>query len=71
MKNFIITGIKSLIVLVILTAICNYLYLWNHLDHVFGSTISFEQWMAIIVIIQTLNPTVELFSINKKDKDDK
>jgi hypothetical protein len=71
MKKSIITLIKSIIILLILAAVCNYLYLWNHLDHIFGSKIRFEQWMAIIVIIRTINPTTELFSINQKDKDDK
>jgi hypothetical protein len=71
MKNYIATGIKSVIMLFILTAICNYLYRWNHLDKVFGPIITFSQWMAIIVVVQTLTPSKELFSIDKKDKDDK
>ncbi len=70
MKNYIKNGILSLTSLLILTAICHYIYEWNHLYKVFGSRITFEQWMAIIVIIHTLVPTKKLFSIDKKDKDD-
>lgn len=70
MKNYIKNGIKSVIILLLLTAVCHYLYLWNHLDKVFGPTVTYEQWMAIIVIVQTIVPTKELFSVDKKDKND-
>ena len=70
MKKYIINGIKSVVTLLLLTAVCHYLYKWNHLDKVFGPTVTYEQWMAIIVIVQTLVPAKELFSSDKKDKDD-
>jgi hypothetical protein len=71
MKKYIINGIKSVITLFVLTAICNYLYKWNHLDNVFGPTITFWQWMAVIIIVQSLIPDKEVFSTAKKDNDDK
>lgn len=70
MKKYIINGIKSLIILCALTAICTYLYKWNNLDKVFGAKLTFSQWMAIIVITQSIIPTKELFSSDKNDKDD-
>jgi hypothetical protein len=70
MKNYIINGIKSVIVLLLLTAVCHYLYAWNHLDKVFGPKVTYEQWMAILVIVQTMIPTRDLFSPNKKEGND-
>jgi hypothetical protein len=64
MKNYIARLIKSVILLLISTALCTGLYEWSHLDKVFGPKISFEKWMAIIAIVQLLFPTRELF---KKD----
>ena len=71
MKKYIINSIKSIIILCVLTLICTYLYKWNDLDKVFGSKITFSQWMAIIVIAQSILPTKELFSSDKNSKDDK
>lgn len=70
MKKYIINSIKSLIILCVLTTICTYLYRWNDLDKVFGSKITFGQWMAIIIIIQSIIPTKELFTPDKNNKDD-
>lgn len=70
MKKYIINSIKSIIILCVLTLICTYLYKWNDLDKVFGSKITFSQWMAILVIAQSILPTKELFSSDKNSKDD-
>jgi hypothetical protein len=70
MKKYIINSIKSIIILCVLTLICTYIYKWNDLDKVFGSKITFSQWMAILVIAQSILPTKELFSSDKNSKDD-
>ena len=69
MKNFIIHLIKILFSLIISTALCNTLYSWNHLDKVFGPKITFEQWCAIICIIQIFLPSTKLIN-HKKEKND-
>ena len=56
MKKIIISTISTVIKLLILSLLCNFVYDINELNKVFGPAISYSQWVAIIVIINSIVP---------------
>jgi hypothetical protein len=56
MKKTIIALLLGIAKLLILSLICNFVYDWNDLSKVFGSVISYSQWVGIIVISNSLVP---------------
>ncbi|CAB4175603.1 hypothetical protein UFOVP1247_239 [uncultured Caudovirales phage] len=68
MKKAIISIITAVAKLLLLSLVCNLVYEWNHLSKVFGPTISYSQWVGIVVIINALVPNG---IVNSKSSDDK
>ena len=67
MKKAIILIVSTAIKLLILSLLCNLVYDWTNLNKVFGPTISYSQWVGIIVIINSFVPN----GITNSSKDDK
>ncbi len=70
MKKFITTILKAAIQLLVSSYICHVIYIWNNLDNLFKLRIEYFQWVAIVVIVQTLIP-VNLITSSILKKDDK
>jgi len=72
MKKAIISIVSAAIKLLLLSLICNLVYDWNDLNKVFGPTISYSQWVGIIVIINSITPNgITPTDITNSSKDDK
>jgi sorbitol-specific phosphotransferase system component IIBC len=72
MKKAIISIVSATIKLLLLSLICNLVYDWNDLNKVFGPTISYSQWVGIIVIINSITPNgITPTDITNSSKDDK
>jgi len=56
MKTFIISIFTSIIKLLLVSGVCYSIYEWNNLSQVFGSSITYSQWIAIVAIIHVLTP---------------
>jgi sorbitol-specific phosphotransferase system component IIBC len=71
MKKAIISIVSAAIKLLLLSLICNLVYDWNDLNKVFGPTISYSQWVGIIVIINSITPNgITPTDITNSSKDD-
>ena len=68
MKNIITSLLKTAIQLLVSSYLCHIIYIWNDLDNLFKLKIDYSQWVAIVVIVQTLIPVnLIVSSILKKD----
>ena len=67
MKKAIISIVTTVAKLLLLALLSNLTYDWNDLAKVFGPTISYTQWLGIIVIINAIVPN----GITNSIKDDK
>jgi sorbitol-specific phosphotransferase system component IIBC len=56
MKNTIFTIISAAAKLLLLSLICDLTYEWTDLSKIFGTGISYSQWVGIVVIVNTLLP---------------
>jgi hypothetical protein len=70
MKNIITSLLKAAIQLLASSYLCHIIYIWNDLDNLFKLKIEYFQWVAIVVIVQTLIP-VNLITSSILKKDDK
>lgn len=70
MKNIITSLLKAAIQLLVSSYLCHIIYIWNDLDNLFKLKIEYFQWVAIVVIVQTLIP-VNLITSSILKKDDK
>jgi hypothetical protein len=69
MKKAIISIITAVAKLLLLSLICNFVYSTNELNKVFGPNISYSQWVAIIVIINSIVPNGITNSSLKNDNE--
>lgn len=56
MKNTIFTIISAAVKLLLLSLIGDLTYEWTDLSKIFGTDISYSQWVGIVVIVNTLLP---------------
>jgi hypothetical protein len=66
MKDLITGALKTVLNLLIIAFLCNLIYDINHLNKIFGPTLTYDKWLAIIAILQILLPTSTL-KVTKND----
>ena len=74
MKNIIkliTTSVLVIVKLLLLSLLCYIVYEQSHLVKIFGSNISYSQWIAIVVIVNALVPVVPTVTTKSKSIDDK
>lgn len=67
MKKAITSIILAVLKLLVTALVCYFLYDWNDLSKVFGTPINYNQWVAMVAIVNLFMPDI----FNKsREKDD-